>query len=90
MANTGGKNQNGNFTNAKAFVYFSSSSFCKSNKKNCKSTSFSKQFRIILFRMDNTIIYLASMLIIWNGSKITVMKFIADTKSSAVRTAKER
>ena len=70
--------------------FFSSSSFYKSNEKNCESTSFSKQFGIILFSLDNTIIYLASILMIWNGTKITVMKFIADTKSSAVRTANER
>lgn len=45
---------------------------------------------MILFSLDNTIIYLASILMIWNGTKITVMKFMADTKSSAVRTADAR
>lgn len=45
---------------------------------------------MILFSLDNTIIYLVSILMIWNGTKITVMKFTADTKSSAVRTAHGR
>lgn len=31
----------------------------------------------LLSNLNNTIIYLASILMIWNGSKITVMKFIS-------------
>lgn len=77
-------------TIARLLSFFSSSSFYKSSEKNCESAFFSKQFGMILFSVDNTIIYLASILMIWNGTKITVMKFMADTKSSAVRTADAR
>lgn len=62
--------------------------FAKAMRKNV-STSFSKQFRILLFSFDNSIIYLASLLMIWNGSKITVTKFIADTKSQLLELPKK-
>lgn len=48
------KKNNGSIIMANALLsYFSSSTFSKSNE-NCESIFFSKQFRIILFSLDNT------------------------------------